>query len=186
MPNTDTSICNSALVKVGVNRIISLDDDSPEGRICKEQYPKIKRKFLRGHLWNFATLRASLAQLTNVPAFGFSYFFQLPEDCLRVTGMSDEESYDWKIEGRYLATDNPAPSIRYISDVNESYFDDTAAEALAYALAVDICVSLSQSEGLKDSLDKDARQAMRDARTFDAQESVGDRVYADTWLNSRD
>ncbi len=182
---SDTDICNSALTKVGANRIISLDADTAEGRVCKEQYPKIKKAFLRGHLWNFATKRVQLALSVTEPVFEFSYQYALPVDCLRVVGMEGETSFPWKVEGRYILTDNNEAYIKYICDAAEGLFDDTAAEALACALAVDICIPLTQSAGLKESLKVDYRDALRAARTFDAQEGAGDRVYADSWLNAR-
>ena len=69
--------------------------------------------------------------------------------------------------------------------MHEGLFDDTALEALATALAFDLCIPLTQSGTLKESLNRDYKEKLRDARVFDAQESVGDRVYADSWLNSR-
>lgn len=182
---TDTGICNSALTKVGANRILALTDDSAEGRVCNEQYEKIKKAFLRGHLWNFATRRRQLAASATTPTFEFDYQYPLPVDCLRVVGVQGEGSFPWKIEGRHLLTNNPEAFIKYISNVGEGYFDDTAAEALACAVAVDICIPLTQSGTLKESLKDDLKKALSSARTFDAQEGAGDRVYADSWLNSR-
>lgn len=181
----DTGICNSALTKVGANRILALTDDSVEGRVCREQYSKIKKSFLRGHLWNFATRRASLNLLTTEPVYEFAYQYSLPVDCLRVVSVEGEGQFPWKVEGRYLLTDNPEANIKYIANVAEGMFDDSAAEALAYALAVDICIPLTQSDARKKVLADEALKALREARTFDAQEGAGDRVYADTWLNAR-
>ena len=85
MSGVDTDICNSALVKLGVNRILSLDDTSVEGRTCKEQYPKILKSLLRSHPWKFAIVRASLNKLVQKPAFEFDYYYQVtPEEILKV------------------------------------------------------------------------------------------------------
>jgi len=182
---TDTDICNSALFKLGANRILSLNDDTVEGRACKEQYPKIKRAFLRSHPWNFATKRMVFGQSPSSPVYEFDYQYLWPNDCLRVLGMEGEKTFPWKVEGRTIVTNNPEGYTKYISDVHEGLFDDTALEALATALAFDLCIPLTQSGTLKESLNRDYKEKLRDARVFDAQESVGDRVYADSWLNSR-
>ena len=182
---TDTSICNSALSKVGANRIIALTDNTVEARICKEQYTKVKQKFLRGHPWNFATKRVSLALLATAPAFGFYNAYQIPTDCLRVKKVDADETYPWKVEGTSLVTDNPSAYVEYIADVGEGLFDAYAAEALASVLAYEICMTLTQSATVKESLKSDMNMELGLARSFDAQESTGDRVYADTWLNSR-
>ncbi len=181
----DVQICNSALFKLGANRIIGLGDDTPEGRACAEQYPKIKRALLRSHPWSFAVVRKKLNKLVETPAYGYANYFQLTAECLRVLNIQGEESYPWRIEGRKVATDNTEAFAKYISDVDEGMFDETFKEALACALAADLAIPLSQSEERKESLMRDAAKTLREARTYNAQEGVGDRVYADTWLNSR-
>ena len=56
-------ICNSALVKIGATRIISLTEGSKNANLCDEQYEKVRNDLLRSHAWNFATARRKLARL---------------------------------------------------------------------------------------------------------------------------
>lgn len=185
MATGPVQICNSALTRCGANSIISLDENTVEGKLCKLQYQKVKEAFLRSHPWKFAIKRASLAQVSDAPAFEFDYQYQLPVDCLRVVGTNLYQDTAWTEEGRYLLTNADSVMIKYISNVDEGLFDANAAEALAAMLAYNFSFSLAQSLQLRETLKSELDKTMADARTFSAQSATGDRVYADTWLNSR-
>jgi len=185
MATSETAIANSALIKVGGSRIISLDDDSREARIVKEQYHKILEKLLRSHPWNFAIVRVMLAALTSEPAWGYDKEYQIPSACVRVLGI-DAQDFEWVREGNVIRTDSTSLGIRYVSkDVEAGDFDACFAEAFAIKLAEDICYSFAESASLKESLGKEFKDAIREARSFDAQEGGTVRVYAREWLNSR-
>lgn len=186
MAITSTSICNSALAKVGAERILSLDENSVNARLCKEQYAKVLNDLLRAHPWNFAIKRVQLSASTTEPVFGYAYKYGLPNDCLRVLGVEFEETIEWVKEGRFILSDYETMKIRYVSsDIQPGDFDTNFAEALATRLAADICFSLNQSTSLKDTLTKEAEFRLAQARSFDAQEGSPPRVYADEWLTSR-
>jgi hypothetical protein len=183
---SSTAICNSALIKVGAERIISLDDDNPRAVLMKEQFEKIRDELLYSHPWNFATKRQELALLTTAPDSNFSYQFQLPNDCLRVVETDLEGANRWRVEGRKLLCDFSEIHIAFISnDIDYADYTPAFVEALACKIAADVAYSLVQNASLKELLMKEAEMKLRLARSFDAQESVGDRVYADGWLNSR-
>jgi hypothetical protein len=186
MATTPVSICNSALVKIGAERIVSLNDSNERARLCNEQYEKNRDDLLRSHPWNFAVARVELSASVDAPEFGFAYKFQLPSDCLRVLGTDLGKYASWKIEGRFLHCDFSEVKIKYIQKVTDtSKFDMNFTETLSAKIAADICYSLVQSVTLRDQLQKEYVSRLRDARSFDGQESQGDRVYADGWLDSR-
>ena len=186
MAVTDVSICNSALAKLGAERIISLSDTSARAVLMKEQFEKIRDELLYSHPWNFATARAEIAPLVADPLYDFDYQFQLPSDCLRVIGTDIPNAGAWKVEGRILVCNQNAVNIKYIKQVTDaSQFTPGFAEVLAAKLAADVCYAITQSATLQDRMDMKYRDQLRQARSFDAQESTGDRVYADTWFNSR-
>ena len=118
MSITETSICNSALIKVGGSRIISLTQSSVEARLCSELYEKVRDDPLRSHPWNFAVTTATLAVQVS-DDFGFDKMAQLPGDCLRVLNMSGEQSFNWKIFGRKVYTDSNEIIIRYVKKVTD-------------------------------------------------------------------
>lgn len=109
---SEVEICNSALIKLGDDTITSLTDDSKRARLCNAQFARLRDEVLRAHPWNFAIRRASLAKLSQAPAFEFAAAFRLPEDpyCLRVLLLFDGSApqgisrHRWKIEGRTLPT----------------------------------------------------------------------------------
>jgi hypothetical protein len=67
---SETSICNSALTRIGAARITSLTDDSKQARACTASYALMRDEVLRSHPWNSAISRASVASLADAPAFG--------------------------------------------------------------------------------------------------------------------
>ena len=184
MSLTDVDICNSALTKVGAERITSLTEENERARILAEQYPKIRDKMLRSHPWNFAIARLLLAPALGTPAFGFQYQFTIPADCLRILEINSEST--WQKEGEYIVSDSPSVGIKYIKKiVDTSKYDATFAEALAAAIAADVSYSLVQSVTLKDTLLKEAEMAIRSARSFDAQEGTPGQITANDWLTIR-
>lgn len=184
MSLTDVDICNSALTKVGAERITSLTEESERARIMAEQYPKLRDKLLRSHPWNFAIERLTLALSVGTPAFEFTYKFAIPNDCLRILQIDSREK--WQKEGEYIVSNSPTVGIKYIKKITDtSKYDASFAEALAAAIAADVSYSLVQSVTLKDALLKEAEQALRTARSFDAQEGTPQQVIADDWLTVR-
>lgn len=180
-------ICNSALAKVGAGRITSLDEESTESKICSEQYDKVRESLLASHPWNFAIKRAELSLSIDEPTYEFESQFQLPADCLRVLGTDQCDDVPvWKVEGRYLLANDSTMNIKYIKNESDvTKFSAYFSEALAAALAADFAYSLVQSTSLRDALIKDADLKLRFARSYDAQEGGGDRVYATSWLSAR-
>ena len=86
---TEVSICSNALRRLGDDPITSLTDDTERARLCNAFYVPARDLVLRSHPWNFAVTRATLAQLSDTPAYEYSYQYALPNDpyCLRVLSM---------------------------------------------------------------------------------------------------
>ena len=202
MAATDVSICNSALLKLGANRINTLNDDTKAARLCQEQYPKLRDAALIAHPWNFAIKRVfPLSKLVTTPAFGYDNEFQLPVDCLRVLALDTDEftggssqyhssvgphHHGYKIEGRKLLTDLTEVGILYIfQEINTGNYSPSFAEYLAWKMAEDLSYSLVQSNTTTERMRKSADLILRDVRSFDAQEGTPDEVVANTWINSR-
>jgi len=191
------SICNSALIKLGAKRIITLGDDSKEAQLCKEQYPKLRDELLRSHPWNFAMSRKELGESTYVPAFTFERAFTIPNDVLRIisTDLNIPPSTvenAWAVETdpndpdiKYLLTNDTVVNIRYIKKVSEASFTPSFAEVLSLKLAKDIGYAITQSTTLVKLLDADFRERLREIRSYDAQENSLQQVAADDWLTNR-
>ena len=180
------AICNKALTLLGANRITDLDDDSLEAKLCKEHFSDVRDELLRSHPWKFALGRASLSASSTAPAWGWTYQYPLPNDCLRVVGVEGQEQDDWTEEGRMLMTDSEVANIKYIKRIETvGSFDPNFTAVLALDLAIALSYALTTSQGLRADIAKLREEKVKEARTYSAQSGVGDRVYADDWLNSR-
>jgi hypothetical protein len=132
------------------------------------------------------TAYTSGGTVTKIPAFGFSYWFTLPTDCLRVLRVADD-IYEYKIENGRLLYNSSTAELHYIQKVTDpTVFDSLFVECLTVALAIRVAQKLSDNANLKESLKADLRDMMPDARTTDAQEGgTPDGLYAEGWVQSR-
>lgn len=183
---SSTEICNSALIKLGVETIASLSESSKQARLCNEQYAKIRDKLLESHYWNFAMKRQEVAVISVAPLFGFTLAYQLPSDVLRVLHLN-EKTASFKVEqNKYLHTNVSNAKILYIArEEDVSKYSSMFKELLALDLAIDLCMALTQKRTLKADLKEDKKELIRDARSSDAQEGTMDSLIEDVWLNSR-
>jgi len=183
------SICNSSLLKIGANTIISLTADSEEARQCNARFDDMLDYLLQIHPWNFAMARATLAQLATTPDFEFTYEYQLPTDpyCLQVVEYYPRASaYRYKVEGRKLLTNEGTVEIKYIkrvTDMNE--LGPLFREMFAYYLAAELSWSLTGSATLKQNMEANFLEAMRMAKLRDSQEDTPDAVAQGSWITSR-
>lgn len=186
---SEVEIMNSALIKLGAERIISPDDQNNRARLVKEQYPKVRDVLMRSHPWKFSTGYASLAQITPKPVeiFDYQYAYQLPSDCARVFSTNLDATDDWEeISGGILVANESVVSIKYSKRItNVTLFDDAFSEVLAYALAADIAYALTQSTAQAEGMEKKYRYELSQARSMSAQVGSVKRVISDEWLSVR-
>lgn len=169
MASSEVSICNSALLKIGAERITALSDSNKRAIACNEQYSKCRDEVLEAHPWNFAIKRVELSQNATGPAFGYTYAYDLPADCLRVLEMSDTD-ITYEIEAGTLITDEDTAKIKYIAQTADTtLFSPTFSEALALRLASDLAYHLVQSSALQAALYKAYTEFLANAKTVDAQ-----------------
>lgn len=193
--DSEVAVVNSALIKIGEQTIASLDDSSRQAVVAKRQYPLQRDWLIRRYRWNFAVRRASLAPLSETPAFGFDNQFPLPSDCLRVIGLYDEDEPQrnytsaadpWKVEGGNILADGTELKIFYLAQVTDvSVFDPMFAEALAWKLAWDLAYFLSTGPKQAENARLGYNDAVRAAKVADAFEGTPEVVYATDWLDAR-
>lgn len=182
---SDTAICNSALVKLGVEPIASLTENSKPAKLCKSQYPLMRDKLLRSHYWNFAIKRVEIAGVAADPLFEFDYQYQLPADCLRVI-YDQEKDVVFKVEGDKLLSNLSTITIKYVSRITTvGLYDANFVDALAYMLALDLTYALNQSKGLRDRLEIALKNELKDAKSIDGQGDHQDRLMNDVFLEAR-
>ncbi len=187
-----TGICNSALIKLGETRTTAIfpSDGSKGANLCNEQYDKMREELLRSHPWNFAGALKKLAQLSDTPAFEFDFAYQLPSDWLRVLTVHDNDAgvgrVVYRIQGDTLLSSATAIYLRYVKDVTDANaMDALFREALAWKLAADIALSLTQSMTTMEAAQKAFLLALGTAKGTDAVEDYPEQVPEDDWITAR-
>lgn len=186
MAISSLSICNKALIKVGVEPITSLALDQKAARICNEVYENLRDEVLQAHPWKFASRRVELGLLDDEPAFGYDYQFQLPTDCLIVHHDPEYDHKEYKIEGRKLLTDETEFSIKYTTnDIEEAEISPLFSDALACRIGSEIAFALTQSATLKGTLMQEYMRALNTARSRDSQQGTPEELVSTDWTNVR-
>lgn len=187
MATSVVEICNLALQKLGAERITDIDEDSPNARECNACYERLRDRELRRHPWTFAKTRAQPAPSANSPLFDYTYAFPLPSDCLRVLKPEGRVNLDWKIESKSILTNDGASIdlsyIRRVTDPND--FDDLFVDALASAMALQMCERITQSNSKKADARADYKTAVNDAKAVNAIEQIPADEPDDEWLVAR-
>lgn len=184
------AICNRGLQKLGADHIMSLDENTKEARECKLAFEPTRDSELRAHAWNFAVKRMAIPASGTAPAFGYSYAYPLPSDCLRLLKNDHrEEVYPraWKLESRAILTNESGPLlIRYIARITDpSVYDATFVEALSCKLAMELCEALTQSNTKRQLAAEEYKAAIREARRVNAFENQPAEQDTDPWITAR-
>lgn len=188
---SEVEICNRALQKLGAKRIVALTENSPNARSCNFAYEIIRDAELRKHPWSCAIKRASLAKLSDNPAFGKDYQYQLPTDFIRLLPPDELQNlneHDWQIEGNRILSDYTSPlQIRYIYRLEDpNVMDSLLREAISCALAIELCIEIAQSNVKKSDLKDDYIRVIRDAKKVNAIERPALQPPEDPWVTVRE
>ena len=187
MPVTQVGIANSALTKIGADRISSITENVKAARLANELWSKVRDEVLRAHPWNFAIKRSTLTPNSTTPDSEYDYTYDLPSDLLKVLSTPEDLKLDFVVEGRTILTDEPEElPIRYIYR-NEDYssWDSYFAEAFAWRLAAEMAYNLTQSLPLAQWADQMYKDTIAQARSADGSEGKIKVLIGDDWLLSR-
>ena len=187
-------IANSALNNIGASTINSLTEDSVAARIVNQRYVFVRDAVFRSHPWNCLVRRASLAQNSTAPTWGYTYAYNLPTDpyCLRVLRL-EKLDLDYKVEGRTIVSNEQTMKIKFIARVTDpNEYDTLLVESIAARLAADICYGITNSNALVANMVALYESKLKEARFVDATEGMPGVegadlgvVQADTFINSR-
>lgn len=186
-------ICNSALNQLGASTILSLTENSKNGRLCNARYETVKDSVLRAHPWNSAIKRQTLAADTAAPDWGFTKQYTLPADCLRVLAIQNYDS-NYKIEGRKVLTNDNSLKIVYVARITDpNEMDVLLRESISAALAADIAYAVTANATLQQRMNEKYQLKLSEARHADAGEGYNtdatlgptDNISSEDFLNSR-
>ena len=186
-------ICNGALNQLGATTILSLTEDSKNARLCNSRFTQVRDAVFRSHPWNCLQKRVELAADTTAPAWGFSYAYTLPADCLRLLRILDYDS-NYKVEGRKILSNTSSMKILYIGRVTDpNEYDESLRETLSAALGADIAFAVTSNNQTATNMYNLFQDKLKDARFIDSTEGqnldqdlgMSDQIDAGTFINSR-
>ena len=186
-------ICNGALNQLGATTILSLTEDSKNARLCNSRFTQVRDAVFRSHPWNCLQKRVELAADTTAPAWGFSYAYTLPADCLRLLRILDYDS-NYKVEGRKILSNTSSMKILYIGRITDpNEYDESLRETLSAALGADIAFAVTSNNTTATNMYNLFQDKLRDARFVDSTEGqnidqdlgMSDQIDAGTFINSR-
>ena len=186
-------ICNGSLNQLGATTILSLTEDSKNARLCNSRYTQVRDAVFRSHPWNCLQKRIELAADTDAPAWGFSYAYTLPADCLRLLRILDYDS-NYKVEGRKILSNTSSMKILYIGRITDpNEYDESLRETLSAALGADIAFAVTSNNQTATNMYNLFQDKLKDARFIDSTEGqnidqdlgMSDQIDAGTFINSR-
>lgn len=156
---TSTQIVNMALGRLSQSPISSLTANSRNAEIANRHYDNARKFCLKLGEWSFATERAILSKLDEVPLFGWNYVFALPNDFLtikRILGASgtDLKKGEYAIEGTKLLTNDETIKLVYVIDREAGYYGSSPefVEFLFMKLASLLVPEVTVSESVSESV----------------------------------
>ena len=186
-------ICNGALNQLGASTILSLTEDSKNARLCNSRYTQVRDALFRTHPWNCLQARLELAASTDSPAWGFTYAYTLPANCLRLLRVLDYDS-NYKVEGRKILSNASTMKILYISRITDpNEYDELLRETLSAALGADIAYAVTSNNTTSQNMILSYQEKLKDARFVDSTEGqnvdqdlgMTDVIDAGSFINSR-
>lgn len=184
--NSPVEICNVALLMVGAEAITDLGDSTDRARVCKALWQTVLEDEITLHRWKCCRKRVELALDAAAPAFGWSYQYALPTDCLRVLDMYPATT-EHEIEDGMLLTDSSSAKIIYL------YRNETVAKyssglkaTLAARMAANIAMPLTKKKAVVDAAWSAYWSVVSQAIAADGQqgspEVIEDRTLVDARL----
>jgi len=192
---TEVSISNQAIIRVGGNIIISLDDESIEAQICKAFYEPTRDIVLEEFQWSFAIKRYVLPQVVADPsvvnAGQYSGYFLQPADILNIIRVADNPddrtpASQWAKEGPYITSNIKQAYVKAVAQVTDpKQFSAMFTQAFMLRLASEIAMPLAQSANLQKSLLSEYGQAVRAASARDGQQGTPLRIRSNEYVAVR-
>jgi len=168
---SEVSICNRALALLGANTITSLSDGSTEANVCNAVYADARDAVLRAYPWSCAIQRATLAQLSAAPIWGFDKAYSLPNDPYCIAVLDLKESSQYRIEGRTLVCNTDTATIKFVARITDAgQFDPALVFALSTRIGAEVTYALTQNRSLSNDMWQLAEKSITEASIYDGTE----------------
>jgi len=194
MSYSTVKICNLGLGWLGAKLITSLEDESTEAALCRNNFDLLRDTVLEARAWSFASKRNTLAATTGVmppeQEFGYAHRFKIPSDTIRIlrAGASVHflDRLRWVREGDEILADAGKIYIKYISRVESPIkFSASFCQTLAARLAADLCIALTENAKLQDAMWKLYASKLTDAAATDGMQGRQEKIRSDALIRPR-
>lgn len=150
---SETSICNQALGWIGADRILSIDDGTPNANLCKDNYVSIRDAVLEEGRWTFATKRFTLTPLLDAPEYGYGKAFLISSTVLNIIEARDDSfrangasNLDWRREEDKILADADVIYMKCIVRVTDTTkFSALFTQAFATRMAAELSPTFTAS-----------------------------------------
>lgn len=188
--SSQVEICNMALSRLASRRIISLGDNTIESKTLSAIYNQVAKYVMARAPWPSVRYRATLAQTTDMPAFGFNYEYQLPTNpkCLRVLRLNEDKlgTIDFTIERDRLLTDESSVSILYLGFITDTEaYDIYLEEAIMLRLCYEMTYSSSGQYQVAAAVRKEFREEFEDLVNMATSQYSSSELPSDTFTDIR-
>jgi len=167
-------IYNSALMKLGSPRILTLTDNVPSRKTIDAIYTAAVEFCLEQAVWDWAVRSVQIDASTDVePAFGYNNAFEQPDDMKKLVAISSESTLrnpleDFLDEGGYWFADSDPIYLSYVSTSvlygwNLGAWTEAFADMVAFRIAIVTCETITQSTAKLVDLKRDFKTARSNA-----------------------
>lgn len=179
MAGVKEQIANLALGRIGNNGSVEnlTTQLKPIEKTMEKWFNQSNRMALKSLKPNFAKKRKYIAVSTEAPAFGYTYQYKYPNDCIDILGLGNIEAKDndYAIEGGFIMTNNTngeALPIRYIADISDvSKFPPEYVELLSWFLAYNVNMEITQDVQKQQYLEQKLLMIKREAAALNGIEN---------------
>jgi len=149
--DSDITICNQALVKLGAQEISSFEDTNDLARTCSRIYPNLRDSLLASYPWSFSIKKRQLGRLIGTPTNEWKYQFQLPDGLLSgvlavfASGETSAEPvrYGWEVYNDKVFTNYEQLWIDAQETVDEAKMPPYFVRLLSMAMAAEVAIPVT-------------------------------------------
>lgn len=196
--NSSSDICNLAIGQLGnYPSISSIETPTTDNeRIFAQWYDICRQMTLKVIKPNFALTRTIVAQLAEVPPFGYGYYYQYPQNALAIQGVGTvkEKINNYSIEATPTGVKAIAHNtdytdgmpIRIVIDVTDiPSWSPEAKLTFAQFLAAMTCLQVTQDQNKADKLKSQLPSQQSQASALNAQENIPIRISRSRFMEAR-
>ncbi len=145
--------------------------------VMDKWFEQSNRMALKSLKPNFAKARKYIAVSSVTPAFGYSYCYAYPSDCVDVLGFGDINAKlnNYVIEGEYIYTNaykGEALPLRYIKEITDvSKFTPEYIELMTFFWAYNVNMEITQDTQKQNYLEQKLKMIKMEASALNAMEN---------------